>query len=353
MTWERFTGTPTVEEKDGAVHLTRLGRWASLCRLDVCLGLARLGRLLQSWEIDIVHLHVPNPTMLLALAGSAGRIPLVVAYHSDVVRQKTLARALRPFEHLVFRQASAILAGSPPYASGSPLLRQYAPAVTVLPYGIDLAPYANPTPAALDHARRLRAEYGDPLWLAVGRLVYYKGLQNALAALKNVPGKLLVIGDGPLAGQLRETAKALGVSDRVVWRGRAEVDEVVGAYHAATALWFPSNARSEAFGLVQVEAMASSCPVINTHVPASGVSWVSRHEESGLTVPTDNPKALAEAAMRLLIEPGLRQRLARSARERALDDFDDETMAHGSLKIYRQVLEVRPDAPAYCTSEGL
>ena len=144
-------------------------------------------------------------------------------------------------------------------------------------------------------------------------MVYYKGLDTALKALVSAPGKLLVIGDGPLEKSLREQAQRFRVADRVVWHGRASADELVGAYHAATALWFPSLARSEGFGLVQVEAMASGCPVINTAVPASGVAWVSSHEETGLTVPVGDALALAAAARRLVEEPGLRDRLRRQA----------------------------------------
>jgi rhamnosyl/mannosyltransferase len=117
---------------------------------------------------------------------------------------------------------------------------------------------------------------------------------------------------------------------------------IVPYYHAADAFWFPSNARSEAFGLVQVEAMASGCPVINTAIPDSGVSWVCPHEEGGLTVPMDDPVALAAAANRLLTEPGLRERLAEGARRRAVQEFDHRTMAERSIAIYRHVLGHAP-----------
>ena len=108
-------------------------------------------------------------------------------------------------------------------------------------------------------------------------------------------------------------------------------------YLAAEAFWFPSNARSEAYGLVQVEAMASGCPVINTAIPHSGVPWVSRHEETGLTVPVDDPAAFAAAARRLLEEPGLRDRLAAGARARAIAEFDCDAMGSRSKELYSTV----------------
>ena len=146
-------------------------------------------------------------------------------------------------------------------------------------------------------------------------MIYYKGFDNAIRALRDVPGTLTLVGGGPLLGPLRQLARRLGLADRVVFTGNLpHYLDIVPHYLAADAFWFPSNARSEAFGIVQVEAMASGCPVINTAIPHSGVSWVSPHEETGLTVPMDDPKALAAAAHRILEEPGLRDRLADAGR---------------------------------------
>jgi rhamnosyl/mannosyltransferase len=293
-------------------------------------------------DYDVFHVHAPNPTMTLALAVLPPRAPYVITHHSDVVRQRLLNLAFDPVQRLVYGRAAAIGSDSPDYQAGSPLLRQFAEKTRVLPLGIDLTPYLEPSTAAREHARRLREQLGSPLWLCVGRIVYYKGLANALTALRDVPGRLLVIGDGPLKHDLLRQADAHGVAERVVWRGQVEADELVGAYHAATSLWFPSNSRSEGFGLVQVEAMASGCPVINTAVPASGVAWVSPHEETGLTVPVNDAGALAAAARRLLAAPVLRERFARAARARACGEFDHRLMAARSLDFYNRAGAAAP-----------
>ncbi len=328
---------PTAVERDGEVEVTRFGRRASAAKLDVCPDLvSALGRV----EADILHLHVPNPTMILALLRARPSTPLVVTYHSDVIRQRLLGALFRPLERLAYRRVRAILTTSPGYPAGSRFLKPYVDRLEVLPHGIDLAPYLEPTAADREEAARLRAAHPGPLWVGCGRLVYYKGFLNAIRALTRVPGTLLIVGEGPDRPALEAEALRLGVSDRLVLCGGVPV--LTPYYLAADAFWFPSNARSEAFGLVQVEAMASGCPVLNTHVPHSGVDWVSRHEETGLTVPVDDPAALADAANRLLAEPGLRRRLAAAARERAIREFDHRAMADRSLAIYRRVLAGEP-----------
>jgi rhamnosyl/mannosyltransferase len=330
--------TPRVEDLDGDIRVTRVGRYGTVARMDISPGLIREMVRLGQDPPDVVHLHTPNPATLLAFALVRPAATLVVTHHSDVVRQRWLRYPLAPFERIVYGQAARILTTSPRYAAGSPLLRRYLDKVEALPLGLDLTPYTNPTAIALGLARKLQKRYGPSLWLAVGRLVYYKGFDIALRALIDVPGTLLVIGKGPWESRLHEQAERCRVSDRVVWWGQASTDELVGAYYAATAFWFPSNARSEGFGQVQVEAMASGCPVINTNIPHSGVPWVSRHEESGLTVPRNEPAALAAAARRLLEESGLRERLSVNARARASREFGDRTMALRSSDIYHEVL---------------
>ena len=295
---------------------------------------------------DIVHLHLPNPSMQIAwlLARPAGA--LIVTHHSDIIRQRWLHIPLAPLERATLARAASILASSPNYIRHSPLLRRFAGKTMVLPLGAQLAPFLQPNAAARAWSQRLRAEQGEPLWLFVGRLVYYKGLDTAIRALAHCPGKLLIIGTGPLEARLRRLARRSGVETRVIWAGQVEEDFLAGAYAAATAFWFPSHARSEGFGLVQIEAMASGCPLINAGIAGSGVNWVSPHEESGLTVPAKDPGALAAAALRLWQDGELRRQLGAGGRERAQREFTQEIMAQRVLQCYWQALAEKEKRPA-------
>jgi rhamnosyl/mannosyltransferase len=277
--------------------------------------------------------------MILGLLLSGDRRPLVISHYSDVVKQRLRRVLFSPIERTCYDRARLVLSVSSPYVAGSALLRRCTDRVAILPIGLELAPFLDPSPEVVAHRDRLRRTYPGPLWFSCGRIVYYKGLETALYALRSVPGTLLIAGDGPARSGLQQLAERLDLERRVRFLGKIARDEdLIAHYLAAHAFWFPSNARSEAYGLVQVEAMASGCPVINEAIPHSGVPWVSRHEETGLTVPLDDPAAFAAAARRLLEEPGLRARLAAGARARAIAEFQCEAMGRRSLGLYSSVL---------------
>lgn len=337
----RWSSTPYAEDFDEGVRVIRAGRICSISKWDYSPKLPHMIRSLQSAKsdrIDVLHLHTPNATMTLALWGAGTKVPLVVTHHSDVVKQRVLATGLELFERRLLRKAAAILTDSPGYAGGSVQLKPFLEKVEPLPLGIDLEPFLNPSAEALRRCEGFRKRFVGPIWICVGRLVYYKGLATAITALASMPGTLVIIGDGPLRRELERQASELHVSDRVIWLGKASADDLIGAYRAATALLFPSNARSEGFGLVQVEAMASGCPVVNTDIPYSGVAWVSRHDETGLTVPVGSPAELAAAANRIAEDDALRNRLSNAAIERARNYFGYERMARECVGVYCKAL---------------
>jgi rhamnosyl/mannosyltransferase len=167
--------------------------------------------------------------------------------------------------------------------------------------------------------------------LAVGRLVYYKGFEFLIQAMREVDASLIIAGTGPLYSKLRGITSECGLTDRVVFAG--DVKDLTPYYHASDVFVLPSVARSEAFGLVQLEAMACRKPVVNTRIP-TGISEASIDGLTGLSAQPADPSSLATALNKLLGDPELRYRLGDSARKRVENEFTAERMALETIAIY-------------------
>jgi glycosyltransferase involved in cell wall biosynthesis len=324
------------------IAVGRLGRVMDLAGAPLCPAMS--SRIRESGA-ELVHLHLPNPTAVLAYLMSGHRGRLVVSYHSDVVRQKVLGAAFNPILHNLLARSDAIVVATRDYLDSSPVLPRYRDRCHIIPYGVDVDQFTREEQAVA----RIRAEHGDRIILSVGRLVYYKGYESLIDAMPMVQGRLLIVGDGPLRSALEERARRLGVGDRVVFLG--DVDDPTPYYHAADVFVLASIARSEAFGIVQLEAMACGVPVVNTAL-ASGVASVSRNGESGITVEPGRPIELATAIMRLLENPELRASLGRRGRSRVEAEFSDRLMIERTLQLYHQVMETDPEAGLALVSGG-
>jgi glycosyltransferase involved in cell wall biosynthesis len=316
------------------VAVVRVPTWLTLASTPLCPAMIAQ---IRSSQADIVHIHLPNPMAVLAYLASGHRGHLVVTYHSDTVRQKILGFLFEPFLHRALRRSSAIIATSPDYRRTSPVLARYLDRCQVIPYGIAVEQLDRPDPAAV---AQLRSRFGDRLAISVGRLVYYKGFEYLIRAMKGVNGRLLIVGDGPLRGKLQELVHGLDLDAKVIFAGEIQNEQVTPYYHAADVFALASVARSEAFGIVQIEAMAAGLPVINTKLD-SGVPFVSLHGETGLTVPPQDSDALATAINRLLDDPSLRRKFGNAARLRAREEFSLQTMTQRTMALYDTVMSRR------------
>jgi rhamnosyl/mannosyltransferase len=289
-------------------------------------------RRIRESRADIVHIHWPHPTALLAYlaSGHAGR--LVVTYHSDIVRQKILAKLFWPVLRRALERAEAIVVASPNYVESSPVLQKFKAKCRVIPFGVPLEEFDRFDPAEV---ARIRARFGPRIVLGVGRLIYYKGFEHLVRAMKGTDAHLLIIGEGPLRGALEDEARRERVSGRVTFLGR--VEDAVPYFHAADVFALPSVARSEAFGIVQLEAMACGKPVVNTRLD-SGVTFVSVDGVTGLTVPPADSESLAAALDRLLKDPALLASYGRAARARVEREFDLEAMGRSTLRLYEEIM---------------
>jgi rhamnosyl/mannosyltransferase len=314
-------------ETDGGVSLQRLGTYFHVSSAPVCPDLVSA---IREARPDILHIHLPNPAATLAVLASGYRGRLIATYHSDVVRQKLMGALFQPALRLLLHRCDQVICTSQSYLDSSPVLPHFREKCVVIPYGIPPADSVSIDPAAV---AAIRERHGSRVLLAVGRLVYYKGFKYLIEAMRDIDAKLLIVGDGPLRGALESQILESCLSPRVEMLGEIQNHELAPYYMASDVFAFPSIARSEAFGIVQLEAMSCGLPVINTSLD-SGVPFVSQHGETGLTVPPRSPAALANAANLLLASTELRARFSAAAVRRAATEFTAKLMAERTMALY-------------------
>jgi len=327
----------TVEETLDGVRVLRLGRTAELNSQPLNLGLVPE---LRQMRFDALHFHTPNPVGALAILAARRREPIVVTHHSDIVRQRLLGVAATAAQAALYRRASALVAATPKHIEHSPVLRRFESKSRVIHFPIDASPYVD-APSHWD-AELPPTWQSSPLVLFVGRLVYYKGVDVLLEALRLTEGaRLAVVGVGPLAPRLVELAARLGIADRVVFLGAVSADRLRAMYKCARFLVLPSVASSEAFGMVQLEAMAAGRPVIATDL-RSGVPYVNQHGVTGLIVPPRDPGALAAAMTSLLDNESRAQALGHAAQQRVLAEFDVDKVVDAHVALYEGLPRMAP-----------
>lgn len=286
--------------------------------------------------VDVINLHFPYPPGDLVSLLVPGRPPLVVTYHSDIVRQQTMLRLYRPLLRYTLHRAARILATSPNYIASSPWLRTCAERCTVSPLSVDVSRFETINQRAV---ATLRERYHTPLLLFVGRLRYYKGLHFLLEAVRLMQrdAQLLIVGTGPEEQRLRQQTHDLGIATRVHFLGEVSDDDLPTIYHAADVFVLPSHLRSEAFGIVQLEAQAAGLPIVCTEL-GTGTSYVTEHGHTGFVVPPSNPPALARALDVLVANPEMARQMGQAGRARVGRECSHERMVERAERVYMAVV---------------
>lgn len=290
--------------------------------------------------VDIVVHHAPLPLNDAAvLLGLPASVPLIIYWHADVLGYPLLRRIISPLTRQTLARADIIVVSGGAMIDGSDLLTPHRQKCEILPYGINLDFWEQLDSAGVERARELRSSAPRHV-LAVGRLVGYKGFAVLIRAMAQIDGNATIVGDGPLLTELKSLAQQLGVASRVRFTGRIERSEIRALMHSADVLAFPSVTAAEAFGISQIEAMAAGLPIVNTYLPTT-VPMVARHEQEGITVPPNNPAALAAALERILDDPGLAQKFGASAQARAKSEFDENVFQRRMGAVYDRALRER------------
>jgi glycosyltransferase involved in cell wall biosynthesis len=284
-------------------------------------------------EADLIHLHMPNPTgEVSTLIGRRGR-PVVASYHADIVRQARFERAYRPLLDACLRRSSAVIAGSRVLAERSPALRRHASKVRVIPHAVDVERYRAGA-VSPDRRAALRARYGEPLVIAVGRLVYYKGHEHLIEAARALDASVVIVGAGPEAKRLAAEARDV---PGVHLAGELDEDDLIAHLAAADCFALSSTSRAESFGIAVAEAQAMGLPAV---VADSGSGTIEAVEGgvTGLVVPPGDPRALREGLGSLLSDRERRLEMGTAARERAVARHALTERAREIRELYEEVL---------------
>ncbi len=333
----QFARTETCNARGYTTH--SVASYASIASFAVTPAMPAVARALhRRHHFDIVHLHFPDPLGHLTALALPRSVKRVITWHSDIIRQRWALAAYAPLMRRFVREADALIGATPQHFSASTQmpLRKDEQIRAVIPYGFDPAALTWTDAARARHAE-LKARHRGALIFTVGRHVYYKGFEVLIRSMRDVDADLIIGGRGPLTASLKQAARDAGVERKVHFAGFIADDELIAYYDACDVFCMPSTERAEQFGLVQLEAMACSKPVVTTRL-GTGVEYVTLDGETGILVPPGDGAALAHALNVLLTDPALRERQGAAGRRRVESVFSVNQMVEATLDVYRQVM---------------
>ena len=229
------------------------------------------------------------------------------------------------------------MVATPRHIDSSSVLKSFRSRCEVVPFGIDVKKYAS-SDDIIEKVKTIRDKYGPKIVLFVGRLIYYKGVEYLIKAMKKVDASLVIIGEGPLRESMLRLAADMDAEHKIHFLGGNISDaDMVAYYHACDVFVLPSVENSEAFGIVQMEAMACGKPVVNTNLP-TGVPYVSLDNETGYTVPIKDPEALSRAINAILLNNETRQKFGANALKRVNAEFTMDRMMDRIFSVCEEVV---------------
>jgi rhamnosyl/mannosyltransferase len=342
----------------GGVEVIKAGSFGTFFSMPLSFPFWYLFRKEALWA-DIVHIHYPFP-----LADMAGLffIPknkkVVITWHSDIWRQKRFLWLYKPLRRMFLKRVDIILVTSQNLLDHSECLQEFRKKCSVMPLFIDMKYWKNikeREPSVLRetivkmnfrfYANDIMEKKNNTddnsikrkIILFVGRLVYYKGVEYLIDAMRGIDAMLVIIGSGPLENRIKQSIQKRGFLQNIMCIPYLTNQELKWCYRRANIFVLPSIEKTEAFGLVQLEAMLFGLPIINTKLP-TGVPWVSIHGETGLTVQPKDSKALHNAIQRIVLDDDLAGQMGERGRARAEEIFGKEKAISSLLETYRELL---------------
>ena len=335
---------PHVDDPD---WLRRVPVWMTLAFAPLAPAFfTAINRAIDDWKPEYLHLHVPNLSAFAALfSRRARRLPWVVHWHADVVASKhslglrLLYPFYRPFEQALLERATLVICTSEAYLDSSGPLAAFREKCAVVPLGIDPARMA-----ASDKAPDADWTPGRIRLLALGRLTYYKGFDTLIRAVAQVPNaELRIVGDGQDRKALSELIRELGSEKRIFLDGQLSDEACAALYATADVFCLPSRERTEAFGVVLLEAMHHGLPLLVSAISGSGVTAVVLDGVNGRLLPVDQQDVWRDTIVQLAADPDQRTRMGLAGRERVTRKYAIDTVEKQLTQTISNWLA--PDAP--------
>lgn len=309
-----------------------------------------LARAIRELEPDVLHLHFPNPSAFWILAiPAARRLPWVIHWQSDVVPSR-ISPALRlaypfyrPFEQAILERCAVIIPTSTPYLAASEPLSHWRDKCFVIPLGVDIdrLPEGKTLNPQIWHEKTFHI-------LAIGRLTYYKGFDTLIRAVAKLPGiQLVIVGNGDHYLQLAALIEQENIGDQVQLLGEVDDASRNNLLASCDVLCLPSRERTEAFGIVLMEAMRYGKPVIASKVPGSGMSWVVDEGKTGLLPPPEEVSAWRACVIRLAESPDLCRQWGEEAGRQFAIRFSIDAVATRIKPLYRAFLDAPPESACH------
>lgn len=286
-------------------------------------------------DYDIIHLHHPDPMAVLSLYLSGYKKAVILHWHSDILKQKTILRLFSPLQKWILNRADIIVGTTPTYVENSQFLKSFQNKTTSIPIGIDKI---EPNKKSVNN---IRQQYkGRKIIFSLGRLVEYKGYKYLIEAAKYLSDEYVILigGIGPLKENLSKLIENMNLHDKVKLLGRISDEELPNYYDACDIFCLSSIWKTEAFAIVQIEAMSYGKPVVATNIEGSGVSWVNAHGISGINVSIENPKELADAMVYLLSDSKRYGLYSENALNRYNTLFKKEVMIDKCIALYNSLV---------------
>jgi glycosyltransferase involved in cell wall biosynthesis len=283
---------------------------------------------------DVVHYYHPWPFADVLNLLSRSEKPQMMTYISDIVRQKYLDKFYMPLLRHSLDKMQIIVANCPTYAATSNVLSnpKIRDKVRVIPLGINESSYLTEGDESILDRRGIKNNF---YFLFLGVLRYYKGLRFLIEAANLVKAKIVIAGSGPEQSKLQKQAIELGCNN-IIFTGQVSEAEKIALLAHCSAFILPSHLRSEAYGMVLVEASMMGKPMISCEI-GTGTSYINCHEETGFVVPPESSEALAVAMNAMLNENKLTHEMGIKARTRYERLFSGEALGKAYSDIYKEL----------------